>query len=70
MTYRGIRHSSAEVARRIARGESVPRENYYLRTAPFFETAAPAYAWLNHIVTVGIGERLASGAAYDVFEML
>lgn len=70
MTYRGIRHSSPEVAQRIARGENVPATDYYLRTAPFFETAAPAYDWLNRIVAVGIGERLANGAAYDVFEIL
>lgn len=70
MTYRGIRHSSTEVARRIARGEAVARDDYYLRTVPFFETAAPAYDWLNRIVTVGIGERLPKGAAYDVFEIL
>jgi hypothetical protein len=70
MTYRGIRHSSAEVANRIARGESVSPHEYYLRTAPFFETAAPAYAWLNRIVTVGVGERRPNGAAYDIFEIL
>lgn len=70
MTYRGIRHSSAEVAQRIARGENVPPESYYLRTAPFFETAAPAYDWLNRIVAVGVGERRPNGAVYDVFEIL
>ncbi len=70
MTYRGIRHSSAEVANRIARGESVSPQDYYLRTAPFFETAAPAYTWLNRIVTVGVGERRPNGAAYDIFEIL
>jgi hypothetical protein len=70
MTYRGVRHSSSEVATRIARGESVPPTDYYLRTAPFFETAAPAYAWLNRIVSIGVGERLPNGAAYDVFEIL
>lgn len=70
MTYRGIRHSSSEVATRLARGESVASDQYYLRTAPFFETAAPAYDWLNRIVTVGVGERLPNGASYDVFEIL
>jgi hypothetical protein len=70
MTYRGIRHSSVEVANRIARGESVSPQDYYLRTAPFFETAAPAYTWLNRIVTVGVGERRPNGAAYDIFEIL
>jgi hypothetical protein len=70
MTYRGVRHSSSEVAARIGRGESVPSTDYYLRTAPFFETAAPKYDWLNRIVAVGLGERLPNGASYEVFEVL
>jgi Protein of unknown function (DUF3237) len=70
MTYRGVRHSSAEVAARIAAGESVGASEYYLRTAPFFETAAPKYAWLNNILAIGVGERTASGATYKVFEIL
>ena len=70
MTYRGVRHSSAEVSRRIARGESVAASDYYLRIAPFFETGAPAHAWLNRILAVGVGERRANGAAYEVFEIL
>ena len=70
MTYRGVRHSSPEVAARIVAGEAVPSADYYLRTAPFFETAAPAHAWLNTIVSVGIGERTPGGAAYEVFQVL
>lgn len=70
MTYRGVRHASAEVNARIARGEPVAASEYYLRTAPFFETAAPQYAWLNTIVTVGIGERRPTDVVYQVFEVL
>lgn len=70
MTYRGIRHSSPEVAARIASGESVDPSDYYLRTAPFFETAAPNYAWINNILAIGIGERTPTGATYHVFEIL
>jgi len=70
MTYRGVRHSSPEVNARVARGEAVAPSEYYLRTAPFFETAAPKYAWLNKIVSVGIGERLSGGVLYQVFEIL
>jgi hypothetical protein len=70
MTYRGVRHSSPEVAARIARGESVPATDYYLRTSPWFETAAPKYDWLNRIVAVGVGQRLPNGASYEVFEIL
>ena len=70
MTYRGVRHGSPEVNQRIARGEQVPPSDYYLRIAPFFETASPQYAWLNTIVSVGVGERLADGARYQVYEIL
>jgi hypothetical protein len=70
MTYRGVRHSSPEVAERIARGEFVAPTDYYLRTAPCFETAAPKYDWLNRIVAVAIGQRLPKGASYEVFEIL
>jgi hypothetical protein len=70
MTYRGVRHSSPEVAARITRGEAVAPTDYYLRTSPFFETAAPKYDWLNRIVSVGVGERLPNGARYEVFEIL
>lgn len=49
---------------------SVSSHNYYLRIAPFFETAAPQHAWINQIVSVGMGERLGPNVAYDVFELL
>jgi Protein of unknown function (DUF3237) len=70
MTYRGVRHASPEVSARIAQGEPVSPSDYYLRTAPFFETSSPKYAWLNKIVSVGIGERQPEGVSYEVFEIL
>ncbi|HMJ20949.1 MAG TPA: DUF3237 domain-containing protein [Terriglobales bacterium] len=70
MTYRGIRHASAEVNARIARGEQVAVSDYYLRTAPFFETSSPKYGWVNKIVSIGIGERQPDGVTYEVFEIL
>jgi hypothetical protein len=70
MTYRGVRHASPEVSARIARGEKVEPSDYYLRTAPFFETSSTKYAWLNKIVSVGIGERQADGVSYEIFEIL
>jgi Protein of unknown function (DUF3237) len=60
MTYRGVRHASPEVVARIARGEQVAPSEYYLRTAPFFETSSSKYAWLNKIVSIGVGEREAN----------
>lgn len=70
MTYRGVRHAAPEVNARIARGEQVAPTDYYLRTAPFFETSLSKYAWLNKIVSIGVGERQADGVKYEVFEIL
>jgi len=70
MTYSGRRHTSPEVSARITRGEQVSPSDYYLRTAPFFETSSPRYAWLNKIVSIGIGERLTDCVEYEVFEIL
>jgi Protein of unknown function (DUF3237) len=71
MTYRGVRHASQEVNERIARGEQVaPSSEYYLRTAPFFETSSAKYAWLNRIVSVAVGVRQPDGVTYEVFEIL
>ena len=55
MTYRGVRHASPE---------------YYLRTAPFFETSSSKYEWVNRIVSVATGQRRPDGVDYDVFEIL
>jgi hypothetical protein len=63
-------NASPEVSARIARGDRVGPSDYYLRTAPFFETSSPKCAWLNKIVSVGIGERQPDGVSYEVFEIL
>ena len=54
---RGIRHASPEDMARLLRGEPVPPERVYFRTAPVFETAAPAHAWLHRSLFLGFGER-------------
>ena len=70
MTYRGVRHGPADVMDKIARGEVVSPDSYYLRSAPFFETAAPRYDWLNRIVSIGVGRREPLAAIYEVYEIL
>ena len=70
IAYRGVRHGPAEVMERIARGEQVPPDQYYLRNAPFFETGAARYDWLNRIVAVGVGRRDPDCAVYDIHEIL
>ena len=44
--------------------------NHYLRTLPRFETAHPAYAFLNSLVAVASGDRRAEGPIYTVYEVL
>jgi hypothetical protein len=70
MCYRGVRHAAPDVSARLARDERVEPHEYYLRTAPFFETSAERYSWINHICAVGVGERRPDGVIYHVFEVL
>ncbi len=70
MTYRGVRRASPEVDDRLVRGELVDRTEYYLRTTPYFETAAAKYGWINGIVAVAIGGRTPGGVGYEVHEIL
>ncbi len=66
---RGYRHGPKEALERLARGEDVDPALYYMRTTPWFETAAPAYTWLNRIVCVGTGARRADRVELEFFEV-
>lgn len=70
VTYRGIRHGPPEVLAALARGEAVSPDAYYMRIMPVFETASDRYGWLNRLVAVAQGHRIAGGAIYRVFEIL
>lgn len=65
---RGIRHAAPEDMARLLRGEAVPPERVYFRSAPAFETAAPAHAWLHRSLFVGYGERQPASVRIRVFE--
>ena len=70
MTYRGVRHATPAVIARVDRGEVVDPAEVYFRSIVQFETAAPRYDWLNHLVAVGVGQRRTDGPVYSVFEVL
>ena len=70
MTYRGLRHGPADIIERIERGDVVEPASYYFRINPLFETAAPQYDWINRVIAVGVGHRMADGPVYSVFEVL
>ncbi|MFY9210995.1 MAG: DUF3237 domain-containing protein [Aestuariivita sp.] len=69
-TYRGARHGSRDVMRRIAAGQPVQADEYYFRTTPYFETASEKYSWLGGIVSVGIGRDRPGGVTYRVHQIL
>jgi hypothetical protein len=70
MTFQGLRHGPPEVIAALNRGEVVDPARYYFRTVPGFETSAEAYAFLNRIVTVGVGESRPDGAVHKINEIL
>lgn len=73
VSYRGVLRPMSVVNELASKGGSKTDEDrarVYFRTAPIFETGDERYAWLNDIVTVGMGEALNSAVRYDVFEVL
>jgi hypothetical protein len=66
---RGYRHGPADILKRLASGESVDPDLYYMRTTPRFETGDARYAWLNRIICVASGARRRAAVDLDVFEV-
>ena len=66
----GLRHGPPDVIEALARGEAVDPAAYYFRTTPRFETAHPAYGFLNHLIAVATGDRRAEGPIYTIHELL
>ncbi len=66
---RGLRHATPEDMARLLRGEPVPPERVYFRTAPAFETAAPAHAWLMRSLFLGLGERRPDSVQVRIFAL-
>ena len=64
---RGVRHGSADVLARLARGEDVDATEYTFRTSTTIETAAPALEWLNKGVFVSVGARQRGGVVYETY---
>ena len=56
--------------KKLDRGEAPDPDSYYFRMSPLFETSAKKYDWINRIISVGVGNRLAEGPVYSIFEVL
>ena len=70
MTFQGLRHGPPDAIAALGRGEVVDPASYYFRTLPRFETSSDAYAFLNRIITVGVGETRPDGAVHRIDEIL
>lgn len=66
----GLRHGPADVIARLGRGEAVDPALYYFRTLMRFETADPAFDWMNRILAIARGKREASAVRLNVYEVL
>jgi hypothetical protein len=70
MTYQCLRAGPPDVIKKLDKGEPVDPTSYYFRMNPMFETSAPKYDWMNRMIAVGVGHRLADGPLYNIFEIL
>jgi Protein of unknown function (DUF3237) len=64
---RGVRHGSADVLERLARGEDVDASEYTFRTSTQIETAEPALEWLNKGVFISVGGRQPGAVVYETY---
>jgi Protein of unknown function (DUF3237) len=64
---RGVRHGSADVLVRLARGEDVDATEYTFRTSTQIETAAPELDWLNKGVFISVGARQPGAVVYETY---
>jgi hypothetical protein len=65
----GLRHGPSEVLARLARGEAVPPQEYFFRTALRFTTGAAAWAHLNKTMGVAVGRRETRRVVLDFWRL-
>ena len=70
MSYQAVRAGSAAILEKLDKGEPVDPTSYYFRMNPTFETQTGKYDWMNRIIAVGTGHRLAESPLYSIFEVL
>jgi Protein of unknown function (DUF3237) len=65
----GLRHGPPDVMTRLARGDTVARDEYFFRTVVRFTTGAPAWAHLNKVMALACGEREARLVKLDLYRI-
>lgn len=66
-TFRGYLTRVAELLPRWMAGEQIPNEEYYFVITPHFETSTAQYAWLQQVVTIGMGSLIPGGVSFQVY---
>jgi hypothetical protein len=70
LSYQGSFRAATEAMTRFRQGELLAESDYRLLTVARFECGAPAYAWLNDAIAVGVGRQTRSGPVYDFHEIV
>jgi hypothetical protein len=65
----GYRHGPEPVMRRLAAGEAVPPDAYYMRSVVRLESGHPDYAFVNRMLFLGTGAKTAAGVQIDVYSV-
>jgi hypothetical protein len=65
----GLRHGPPEVMARLAGGEAVAPNEYFFRTLVRFTTGAPAWAHLNKVMAIAVGQREARQVVLDLYRL-
>jgi hypothetical protein len=65
----GFRHGPADVMQRLAAGEPVSPDSYYMRTTARLQSGHANYTWLNRMVFVGTGGRGAGHVRIDLYTL-
>lgn len=63
----GYRFGEAGVLKKLAEGEEVSPDQYYMRTQARLETGDPRYSWVNHTLFVGTGARHQSSVTMALY---
>jgi hypothetical protein len=67
---KGMRHGSPAVIERLARGEVVHPNEYYMRAVARFEAPEGSYDWLNKALFVSWGERYEDKVVIHYYKVL
>lgn len=67
--YKGRWKITPETMARLGDPAGVDPSEYRLRITFEFETASPAYDWMNQIMAIAAGRKTEAGIAYSVYEV-